>query len=137
MQLVPITTSVRCEFKYRQWRGVLHTTLCDNNLSVICGRLEVFSGYSGSGFLILKVALSTITVTLTTCKALFSPSFATTNQKLGQVLQYLFLIFYMAFIYFGFKRPWGRLFQKRVLFTKFEIYVYRQIRYFPFDVCLW
>ena len=30
----------------RSWRGVLDTTLCDKSVSVTCGRLLVFSGYS-------------------------------------------------------------------------------------------
>ena len=32
--------------------------------------------------------------------------------------------YYLVFIYFGFGRTWGRLFQKRILCTKFDTYVF-------------
>jgi hypothetical protein len=38
---------LRCGFQSCSWRGVLDTTLGDNVLPVTCGRLVVFSGYSG------------------------------------------------------------------------------------------
>jgi hypothetical protein len=43
-------------------------------------------------------------------------------------------LYYLAFIYFGFQCTWCRLFQKHVVGTKFDIYVFIVIKYIKYDV---